>query len=655
MDKSHAQKTFNTLDAQEEIKLKTKYLVCISASPSSEKIIKWTARNASSNNAKWIALYVKTPESIALTEKENNSLNHNINLVSALGGEVVKIEGYDIAKHVSEYVRQQNISDIVLGKYKNRKFLGSIFEKDLESQITSLLDDDVEVHIIHNSLETNHEHLKIKTCAIDLLKTALIIIFAMAISYLLKLANLKEFNIVLVFLIAIMSVSISTKGYFYGILSALLCAIILDYFFINPVYSLKIFHANYLVLVLIYIFIAVFLSAVTIKAKKQTINSIIREKRLENLYVLSQKVLKIRGYKNIIEFINNYLSAHFKSEIKIFVKGEEGFYHIISGDELKECTWTEFAAVDWVYNYKKAVGKNTKTFSDYNEYYVPIQSQDTTFAVISVSHNNGTALSNEEMTFLDMASYQFALALERQRLSDGQNSMLISAEKEKIRTNLLRSVSHDLRTPLTSIYGCANTLSLGLGLDEKTKTTLIETIKDDSQWLIRMVENLLTVTKIQGEGLKINKQAEALEEIIAEAVERVSGRLTGQNINVSVPDELLIVPMDATLILQVIINLLDNAIRHSEIDKDIDIRASRSGNFAVIKVLDCGRGLKAEQIAMIEQGMLEANTKSNDSKKGMGIGLTICYSIIKAHGGALSAGNRYGGGAEFTMWLPLEE
>ena len=188
------------------------------------------------------------------------------------------------------------------------------------------------------------------------------------------------------------------------------------------------------------------------------------------------------------------------------------------------------------------------------------------------------------------------------------------------------------------------------------KRCLLEDVNEDAQWLIRMVENLLSITRMSGGQARIEKDCEAAEEIVAVSVSKFTKRFPSINVSVEVPDEVLMVPMDATLIRQVIMNLLENAAIHGEGVKNIRVRLSREGNLACFTVSDDGVGIPKEKLANIFQGGLSEVSHSNfDMKKNMGIGLSVCYTIVKAHGGTMTAENLETGGACFRFYLPMEE
>ncbi len=238
-----------------------------------------------------------------------------------------------------------------------------------------------------------------------------------------------------------------------------------------------------------------------------------------------------------------------------------------------------------------------------------------------------------------------------------QEAIRIEAEKEKMRANLLRSVSHDLRTPLTSILGATSAL-----LDEATplapeeRRGLLQNAHDDAEWLIRMVENLLSITRMNGEEARITKTLEAVEEVVSEAVRKFKKRFSDTEVSVSVPQELLMIPMDPILIEQVLLNLLENSVRHGKSKAGLSVAVQRLGDNAEFTVRDHGAGIAVDVFEHLFDGYLTGREeKEADSTRSMGIGLSVCMSIVLAHGGRMWAENLPEGGAAFHFTLPLGE
>jgi len=244
--------------------------------------------------------------------------------------------------------------------------------------------------------------------------------------------------------------------------------------------------------------------------------------------------------------------------------------------------------------------------------------------------------------------YQNKIIHEREKL-------LMEAEKEAMRANLLRAISHDLRTPLTGIIGASNSfLDDHNSMSEEEKAILVNGIREDANWLLNMVENLLTVTRIRGTKAHIAKSLEPVEEVASEAVMRFHKRFPDSRVKVTVPEDLVMVPMDATLIEQVIINLLENAVYHSTSKDPVSLTISIENGNARFDIRDHGIGIAPDRLSTIFDGYTSSPNSSGDSHKGMGIGLSICKTIITAHNGTITAGNE-SLGAIFTFTLPLGE
>lgn len=231
------------------------------------------------------------------------------------------------------------------------------------------------------------------------------------------------------------------------------------------------------------------------------------------------------------------------------------------------------------------------------------------------------------------------------------------SEKERMRANLLRAVSHDLRTPLTTIYGSSTTLLENNDtLTSEQRAKIVNGIKEDSEWLVRMVENLLSVTKIDSGQVKILKTPTVLEELIDSVMLKFKKRYPAQKVKIELPDDMVIIPMDAILIEQVLINILENAVQHAKGMTTLILRVSTLDNRAIFEIKDNGCGINPKYLETLFTGYYTSENDVADSqKKNAGIGLSVCSSIIKAHGGTISAENIKTGGAVFRFELDTEE
>lgn len=262
------------------------------------------------------------------------------------------------------------------------------------------------------------------------------------------------------------------------------------------------------------------------------------------------------------------------------------------------------------------------------------------------------SLSGYLLTFITMLTVSLFVSILTTRIQRQEQLRLI-AEKEKLRANLLRAVSHDLRTPLTSIVGATGAI-LDQSLPAEKQRELLQDVNDDAQWLLRMIENLLTVTRISGETAPLHLETEVVEEILAQAVIQFQKHFDQIDVEMLLPDDILMADMDAVLIEQVVLNLMENAVYHGQQTSRLIVSAAGNENVVRVTVSDNGVGIPKEKLAHLFSGTL-GSREHTDSQKHMGIGLSVCKSIIKAHGGNLTAFNNDLGGASFSFTLPQKE
>ncbi|MEA4963421.1 sensor histidine kinase KdpD [Lutispora sp.] len=643
-----------------------KLLVCVGSSPSSSKCIRWAARTAEAFHAPWIAAYVENMESRYFTEEEKKNIRINLDLAERLGAEIITLNGDDIAAIIAEYAKLSGITNIVVGKSRNKKTLKSLFETDLEDKLISLLPS-IEIHIIPgNTTQKNYRNPKKRTKKqnllfswTDVLKTLGLLTAATLFCMVLQAFDIGDQNIIMVYILSVLMISRITMGYIYGVVASVLSVLAFNFFFTIPHYTFNAIQPGYPITFFIMLLVALITSALTIRVKIHARLAVEREHRTEVLYEINKKLLGTRGLENIMNLTNDYITKLFDRSAIFYTQDPENSskYAFMQSAADPDASFLlsedERAVAHWVFINQKYAGAGTDTLMGAGAFYIPVISQGNVLGVIGLSCATGQ-LSQSSRAFLHMLASQVAMALERQYLSDEQRRIIIESEKEKMRSNLLRGISHDLRTPLTCISGASSAiLESGDCLDKQTHDKLVSNIKEDSQWLIRMVENILSVTRINEGTMNVTKTPEAAEEIVAEAINRTRKRFQNRRITAKAPDELLMIPMDGTLIEQVLINLIENAVKHSPEDSVIEVEVKKDGNDAVFQVVDHGEGISEQDFPHLFESYSPNRKRSSDSSRGLGIGLSICMSIIKAHNGKMEATNKKEGGAVFKFTLPL--
>lgn len=645
-----------------------KLLVLISPSPSSAKNIRVTARMAEAYRANWFAVYVETPDTINNGMDEIKSLRENMALAEQLGAEVVNLFGDDMALVISKYAEMSGITNIVIGVSRRKKGFSDLFREEFTDKLMELLSD-VEIHIIPDSQNTKTFKKKKKVSIgndfslswTDTIKTAIVLCLATLISIVLNDIGVGSQNISMLYILSVVVVSRITSGYVYGIFSSVVGMFGYSAIFTYPYFTFNIMKNGFPLTFFIMLLIAIITSALTVRNKMQNQSAALREQRTQVLYDINKKLLVTRGLQNIIEIINAYIVKLLERSVIFYseLPSDEyvGIMTLAKGDEEAQKflqTNDEKAVVNWVFTNKKRAGAGTDTLMGAGAYYMPVIAQNKVMGVIGVSCSKGE-LTQDNRVFIRMITSQLAMALGRQRLSDEQRQLSVESEKEKIRSNLLRAISHDLKNPLLEIMNTGEKILNSNGvLDRKELNKDALYIKEEAQWLARMAENLLSVTMLKEGSMKVKKTPENVKMIVDEAVSRVLERFTYRKININKIDREMTVPMDGTLIEQVIINLLENSIKHSDSGSDINISVKKENKSAVFTVEDFGDGIAEEELPHIFEGF-DRSLKYNkeNASRTTGIGLSICTTIINAHSGKIKAINKKEAGAVIEFRIPM--
>lgn len=632
-----------------------KILVCIGPSPSSASCIRAASRMAETWHSPWVAVTV-------LGGEESAGVRENTDLAGRLGAKIVYLQGDDIASVISEYAKATGVTNVVIGKRKRQDVIRNPFKADFADRLAALLPE-VEVHIIPDKT-TGSRYRKRKPGSRSRLEgftvsrrhvavSLILLALATGLSFALRAVGIGDTNIIMAYILSVIVIARYTEGYLYGTASSVLAVLCFNFFFTEPYFTLNTIQPGYPVTFLIMFLVAVITGAMTVRIKGQVVASVQRERRTETLYEINSKLLSAYGREGVERVVEDHLADMLGGASTLYTDDPIDGQSSINREKKTLCE-NETSVVHWVFVNGKAAGVGTGTLSLLPAYYAPVVGREGVIGVIGVRCENGKPLSHDNEAFIGMLASLVALALERQALSDKQRAMELDAEKEKMRYDFLRGISHDLRTPLTAILGASSVLlENGESLDSEARYLFASDIRCDAQWLMRMVENILSVTKITDGTMRIEKKGEAVEEVVAEAVSLVRSHFSGITLNVHIPRDLLLVPMDGTLIEQVLINLIENAAKYAGASPVIDLTVTADADRATFSVMDDGSGIPEEDIPRIFDGPMSGSRKTGDSSRGLGIGLMICAAIVRAHGGTISARNLSKGGAEFRFILPL--
>ncbi len=484
--------------------------------------------------------------------------------------------------------------------------------------------------------------------------TFLILVCATIIGGLFSYSNIPDTNVVVVYVFSVLLVARLTKGYLCGLLATIASIFLFNWFFTTPIYTLKVNDPTYFITFLIMTIISVITSTLTTKVKESAIEATEKETETEALYKLTKTLTKAEDKTAIANVILKTVSSIFLCcPVLVFYEEngelEKEYIHYKDGS-LRS---TPIENYDDLNKRLKNPKKSYYISSDYYDY--PIYGKTKVFAVLRIPKEKAEIFDLSQTRLLHSVIESASLALERLCSLQAQAKSHEEAVKEHYRGNLLRSISHDIRTPLSGIMGSGEIL-MNMTDKQDPRYEIAEGIYKDANWLYALVENILNLTKIQDGKLLLNKTNEAVEEVVGAAIMVVEKRAPEREISVLIPDALIMVPMDARLISQVIVNLLDNAVKHTPMGNEIRVEVSVDYEVkeVIFRVLDRGSGINENDLPNVFQMFYTTRGKSTDSQRGIGLGLAICQSIIEAHGGRITAQNRPGGGAMFEFTLPME-
>ena len=487
---------------------------------------------------------------------------------------------------------------------------------------------------------------------IDSLITLALLSIATGCGVLFIRAELQEANVVVFYIFSVLLVSLFTRGYFYGLIASISSILLFNYFFTEPFFTLKVNNPIYFITFFIMVVVAIITSALTTKVKRSSIISHEREYESNILYQMTNLLTDAETQHDIASIICKSISDILSCNAAIVCFNESGEAEG-SFIQQKENSQIRRELIN-PKEMKERMNRLHQPFDAGEEFYdYPIYDSATVLAVLRIPREVAEGMSTSQLRITHSIIESTSMAMQRLKSLKAQAKSREEATQERYRGNLLRAISHDIRTPLSGIMGSGEML-MGMTDPKDPRYEIARGIYSDADWLHSLVENILNLTKLQEGRLVINKEPEAIEEIIGAAIRVIEKRAPEYEIKATLPDNLILVPMDAKLISQVIINLLDNAIKHTDKNKEIEVRASKLDSSVSVEILDRGTGIKEEALPHIFQMFYTTRGKCVDSQRGMGLGLSICESIIKAHNGTIEAYNRAdGAGACFKFTLPL--
>jgi two-component system, OmpR family, sensor histidine kinase KdpD len=636
-------------------------LVCVSPSPASERLVRAARRLAASLHADWIAVYVETPASLRLSEEDRRRVTNHLRLAQGLGAETVTLGGAHSAEEVTRFARSRNVTRIVVGKPTHPSWRDWMRSSFLDQVVR--LSGDIEVHVLSGEGTRTSRPPRGREDAsrssgapqrIGL--TGLIAATAMITGTTglgrMAFASAQLADVVMLYLLGIVLVSLRW-GLWPSLLTAVLSVFALDYFFIPPFHTFAVSDMSHVTTFAVMFIVAVVISGLTKRVRDQAEAARERELRTASLYSLSGALARAKTTGDVTAAGAQHVHDVFGMRATVLVPGARG--HLAA--PAKTGPWAfvpddkELGVAEWTWINGRAAGAGTDTLPSSKGSYLPLDASGTRVGVLGVEIRHLRGESHDQRQHLAAFAGQIAGALERTRLGEKAHHAQLRVEAEQLRNSLLSSVSHDLRTPLAVITGAASALLEGK-LDGGTQRDLTETVLTEAELLNRLVRNLLDMTRLEAGAVEVKKEWQPIEEAVGAALERVDRIIGDRTIAIDLPADLPLVPYDSVLLQQVLVNLLENAVKYTPSDTEISVAAHVVSSDAIeVEVADRGPGLPPGEESKIFTKFYRA---AKGRGGGVGLGLTICQGIITAHGGRIWAKNREGGGASFHFTLPID-
>ena len=634
--------------------VRERLLVCVSPSPLSAQLIRGARRLASVLHAEWLAVYVETPASLRLNVADRAQAAENLRLAEDLGGETVILSANNAALETIRYARSRNVTKVVVGKPTHAPFWDRLTPSFLDQVVRSSGGVDVYVVSEDNAAPelrlSRAEHAKLGA-PVAFLAAATSSLLATGISW--SVFGPRQLaDTVMIYLLGVVLVSLRF-GYAPSLLAAVLSVLCFDFFFIPPIFTFAVRDLSHVVTFAVMFMVALVISGLTQRVRAQAEASGQREQRTASLYALSRELAATKHVEDIARIAARHLFDALGLDAALLVPNasRSALTALPTGRHALEIDDKERSVADWVWEHERPAGLSTGTLPTARGMYLALRASRGKVGVLGVRPEDAARFSSPG-THQHVAAFanQIASAIERMELASEAQWAQVQMETEQMRSSLLSSVSHDLRTPLAVMTGAASTL-LEDTIDAATRRELTESILQEAQRLNRLVRNLLDMTRLEAGALRVKKEWQPLEEVVGSALNRMEDALAGRNVTTKLGQDLPQVPLDAVLIEQVLVNLLENALKYTPAGSPIELRARTRPGTVEVTVADRGPGVPpAEQPRIFDKFYRIGGAPVG----GAGLGLAICRGIVMAHGGRLLVENRQGGGAEFKFQLPID-
>ena len=637
-------------------------LICLSSAPSNAKVIRTAARMAEAFHSGFTALFVQTPETKELSGENLKRLRGNLRLAEQLGAQIATVYGADPAEQIAEYARVSGVTKIVMGRINHKQnFITG--KKSLADRLIELTDLDVYIIPDHQPLyKKRMGRIRISGSRFSWKDTAIMLlslILSTAVGFGFFYAGFSESNIITVYILGVLLTAVWTGGHFYGAIASLLSVAAFNYFFTVPRFTFQAYDPSYPVTFLIMLFSSIIASSLASRVKAQARLAAEKSYYTELLLESSQKLQKGRTEWDCLHLAAEQLNRMYDGPILYALNEAEGTlnFRIEPEDEKSILTGLnseDIGVAKWVQKNNKHAGATTNTLPDAKWLFLSVRGAQGVMGIVGIPIVGYSVPDAFEKNLMIAILSECGLSQERIRLQEERNRAELQAQKERLQANLLRAVSHDLRTPLTNISGSAGMLMQEERLlDQAARKTLYTSIYDDTNWLINMTENLLIATHLGTDKEAFKTSPELLDELFESVIRHLDRRAADHQISVQLDNDTLMATMNIRLIQRVLINIMNNAIQYTPKGSHIELRGLQVGDKVQIIVSDDGPGIPDSAKKHLFDLFYTAGQGKADCQRGLGLGLNLCQAIVAMHGGEITVSDHKPSGTMFQFSLPV--
>src|SRR6478752_1852525 len=617
-------------------------MVCVNMKPRGPRLIRAARQMATNLHAKCIAVYVQVPRHLRLPQADRDRLVQTLRLAEQLGAETVTLTGERVAQELLNYARSRNATKIIVGKP-----VRSLWKEWLFGSVVSELvhqSGDIDIYVITGEAGEGQplirRSLKRTSNRREYLYALVGVAMATAVAWAMD-PYFSQANLIMMYLMAVIVIAIRL-GRGPSVLASVVSVATFDFFFVPPYLSFAVSDIQYVLTFTIMLIVALVISNLAVRIREQAEVARDRERRTAVLYAMSRDLATHRGTAMLAQVAAKHLREVFDGQVAIFLADAEKRVRLQRGEQLFfDLDPKESGVAQWVFDHNERAGSGTDTLPGASALYLPLVGSTGPIGVVALRpKDTGLLLDPEQLHLLESLINQVALAIERTRLSDEAQQAHVRVETERMRNAILSSVSHDLRTPLATITGAASSLAVERGeLDPVARRELAQSIYRESERLDRLLKNLLDLMRLEAGGVQLRKEWHSVDEIAGSALTGLDGRFHDHAVNTSFPAVLPLVLVDGVLLEQVVINLIENAVKYTPVGNSIDLSASANDREVIVEVADRGPGITSGEESRIFDKFYRGKL-ARAREGGAGLGLTICRGIVEAHGGRIWAENR---------------